>query len=134
MSLKGIRDTVQTSLDNISNLRIYDTVPDSIRELPACWILPTSGTYNDTMANGMTHNFEITLLVARAGNLDEAQNTLDDLLEPTGSGSIPAYIHSTSLSTHGSSITTTGYSDYGGLEFNGTPFIGVKIDFQVMVD
>ncbi len=134
MSLKGIRDAVQTSLDNISGLRVYDTVPDSIREIPACWILPTSGTYNETMADGMTHSFEVTLLVARAGNLDEAQNTLDDLLEPTGGGSIPAFIHSTSLSTHGSDIVTTGYSDYGGLEFNGTPFIGAKIQFDVMVD
>ena len=134
MSLKGIRDAVQTSLDNISGLRVYDTVPDTIRELPACWVLPIGGTYNDTMNNGMTHEFETTVLIARGGNLDEVQDTLDDLLEPTGSGSIPAYIHSTSLSTHGSDIIVTGYRDYGGLEFNGTPFIGVKVDFLVMVD
>ena len=134
MSLKGIRDAVQTSLDNISGLRVYDTVPDTIRELPACWVLPIGGTYNDTMNNGMTHEFETTVLIARGGNLDEVQDTLDDLLEPTGSGSIPAYMHSTSFSTHGSDILVTGYRDYGGLEFNGTPFIGVKIDFQVMVD
>jgi hypothetical protein len=134
MSLKGIRDAVQTSLDNISGLRVYDTVPDQIQELPACWVKPSSATYNDTFADSMTHNFECTILVARGGNLDEVQDTLDDLLEPTGSGSIPAYIHSTSLSTHGSDILVTGYRDYGGLEFNGTPYIGAKVDFLVMVD
>ena len=134
MSLKGIRDAVQTSLDNISGLRVYDTVPDQIQELPAVWVKPNSGNYNDTFSDGMTHEFECTILVARGGNLDEVQDTLDDLLEPTGVGSIPAYIHSTSLSTHGSDILVTGYRDYGGLEFNGTPYIGAKIDFQVMVD
>lgn len=134
MSLKGIRDAVQTSLDNISNLRVYDTVPDQIQELPACWVKPNAGSYNDTFTSGMTHDFEVTILVARGGNLDEVQDTLDDLLEPTGSGSIPAYIESSSLSTHGSDIMVIGYRDYGGLEFNGTPFIGAKVDFQVMVD
>ena len=134
MSLKGIRDAVPTSIYNISGLRVYDTVPATIRELPACWILPIGGAYNDTMGNGMTHEFEVTVLIARGGNLDEVQDTLDDLIEPTGSGSIPAYIDSASLSTHGSDILVTGYRDYGGLEFNGTPFIGVKIDFLVMVD
>ena len=115
MSLKGIRDAVQTSIDNVSGLRVYDTVPDQLRELPACWIVPTAGTYNETFSNGMTHEFEVTVLVARGGNLDEVQDTLDDLLEPTGSGSIAAYIHSTSLSTHGSDIVVTGYRDYGGI-------------------
>ena len=134
MSLKGIRDAVQTSLDNISGLRVYDTVPDQIQELPAAWVKPNSGTYNYTFTSGMTHEFECTLLVARGGNLDEVQDTLDDLLEPSGSGSVPAFIESTSLSTHGSDIIVTGYRDYGGLEFNGTPFIGAKVDFQVMVD
>ena len=65
MSLKGIRDAVQTSLDNISGLRVYDTVPDQIQELPAAWVKPNSGTYNDTFTSGMTHEFECTLLVAR---------------------------------------------------------------------
>ena len=83
MSLKGIRDAVQTSIDNISGLRVYDTVPDTIRELPACWVLPIGGTYNDTFNSGMTHEFETTVLIARGGNLDEVQDTLDDLLEPT---------------------------------------------------
>ena len=78
MSLKGIRDAVQTSLDNIS------------------------------------------------GSISTFSTRSSINLEPT--------TFDTSLSTHGSDILVTGYRDYGGLEFNGTPFIGVKVDFLVMVD
>lgn len=133
MSLKGIRDAVQSSVDDISGLRVYDTVPDSINEFPACWVLPRSGNYLDAMSTAMTHNMEVTLLVARAGNLDEVQDTLDDFIDSTGSNSIPAKIEASSLGSHGSMILVTGYDTYGGLDFNGTPFIGAKINFQVMV-
>ena len=64
MSLKGIRDAVKSSVDDISGLRVYDTVPDQIQELPACWVKPNTGSYNDTFSDGMTHNFELTILVA----------------------------------------------------------------------
>ena len=133
MSLKGIRDAVATSIDDISGLRIYDTVPDAINEFPAAWVLPKSGVYNDAFSTAMTHNLEITLLVARQGNLDEVQDTLDDFIDSAGSNSIPAKIEASSLGSHGDAILVTGYDTYGGLEFNGTPYIGAKINFQVMV-
>ena len=133
MSLKGIRDAVQSSIDDISGLRVYDTVPDNINEFPACWVLPRNGSYTDTFTTAMTHNLEVTLLVARQGNLDEVQDTLDDFIDSTGSNSIPAKIEASSLGVHGDGILVTGYDTYGGLEFNGTPFIGAKINFTVMV-
>ena len=133
MSSKGIRDAVQSSVDDITSLRVYDTVPDSINEFPACWVLPRSGSYLDAMSTAMTHNMELTLLVARAGNLDEVQDTLDDFIDSTGSNSIPTKIEASSLGSHADAILVTGYDTYGGLEFNGTPFIGAKINFQVMV-
>ena len=134
MSLKGIRDAVQSSVDDISGLWVYDTVPDSINELPACWIIPSNGFYSDTFGNSMTHNLELTLLIARGGNLDEVQESLDDFIDFAGSNSIPTKIEETNLSTHGSTILVTSYTDYGGLEFAGTPFIGARINFAVTVD
>ena len=82
----------------------------------------------------MTHNLELTLLIARGGNLDEVQDLLDDFIDFSGSNFIPVKIEASSLGSHGSSITVTNYSDYGGLEFAGTPFIGAKINFSVTVD
>ena len=107
-----------------------------------CGIIGLSNVGKSTLFNALTEsnkavaaNYPFSTIKPNIGRVSVPDERLKILSEIRKSEkTIPAYIDSASLSTHGSDILVTGYRDYGGLEFNGTPFIGVKIDFQVMVD
>lgn len=132
MTVAGIRDAIKTALETISGLRVYDTVPDSIGELPAAWVLPTGGTYDFDVGGDMEHRFEIVLLVQRGGSLTEAQDALDGYLAESGTGSIKAAVDAATLSTHADAIRVEGYRDYGGMEYAGQLYLGVRFDVSVI--
>jgi hypothetical protein len=132
MSLAGIRDAIKTALETISSLRVYDTAPESIGELPAAYILPVSGSYDFDAGGHMTHRFEIVLLVRQGGSLAEAQDSLDAYLAESGASSVKAAVDAASLGTHGDIIRVEGYRDYGGLEYGGMLYLGAKWDVSVI--
>jgi len=134
MSVSGIRRAIAEALEAVSGLRIYQTAPESVNELPAAYILPRIGTYDFTMGGAsMVHQFEVIVLVSKGGSLAEAQETLDKYLDPTGTDSIKEAIEDADLGTDADTIRVDGYRDYGGLEYGGTPYIGCKFDISVWV-
>lgn len=133
MSIAGIRDAIKTGLSTISGLRAFDTVPDSINELPAAWVLPISGAYDLTAGSTMVMQFEVTLLVNRQGSISEAQDTLDGYIAPSGSDSVKAAIETANLGTHADSARVVDFHEYGGLEFGGATYIGVKFTVEVLI-
>ena len=135
MTLKGIRDALQTALETVSGLRVHDTVPEGIMEVPCAWITPRSGTYPRTFTSAaMDHQLEVTVLVQRMGDAEERQDTLDDYLDPTGSSSLLAALNATAVGAHGSSLQVKGYRDYGGYEFGEQTYLGFTLDVEVLVD
>lgn len=132
MTVAGIRDAIQAALQTISGLRVYDTVPASVGELPAAWVVPIGGTYDFDVGGDMEHRFEIILLVRSGGSLAEAQDAIDGYLAESGTGSVKAAVDAATLSTHADAIRVTGYRDYGGMEYAGQPYLGVRFDIVVI--
>jgi len=133
MSVSGIRDNIKTALEAISGLRAYDTVPDNL-EVPCVFIRPNYGSYDEVASAAVwIPRFEVTLLVARIGDVGESQDILDSLIEPTGATSIKAAIEAGTYTGNASDVRVTGFRDYGGLVFAGATFIGVKFDCEALV-
>ena len=63
-SFSTIRSAIKTTLaDNISGLRVYDTIDDMIN-VPACVVVPTSIDFNEAMARGTDkYDFEVLVVV-----------------------------------------------------------------------
>lgn len=134
MSIAGIRDAMKTGLQTINALRgVYDTVPDSINEYPAAFILPISGDYDLDAGGNWLPNFEVTLLIRRQGDVQDAQDTIDGFIAPSGSGSVKAAIEAADYGSHASSVRVARFKDYGGLLFAGVTYIGCKFDVEVLV-
>ncbi|MDP2731073.1 MAG: hypothetical protein Q8O55_11425 [Dehalococcoidales bacterium] len=131
MSISALRDTLKTGLETISGLKVYDTVPDAIGQLPAFFMLPKSGDY-DQAASGQFYRLmlEGTLLIRRVSEVQQAQDSLDSYLQPTGSSSVKAAIEAVDYSTDADVVRVSGFRDYGGLEFAGQQFIGCKFDIE----
>ena len=134
MSLTGIKSAICTALDTISGLRVYTQAPESVHEPPCVYVLPKSGAFHYDAGNNMTHELEVVLLIARGGDLASAQTNIDEYLDSTGTKSIKAVLESTELvkGTHMHDLTVTGYSEYGGLQYAETVFLGVKFQISVI--
>ena len=134
MTLKGIRDALQTGLETISGLRVHDTVPEGIMEVPCAWVTPVSGIYPRTFTSpSMDHQLEVTILVQRMGDAEERQDSLDDYIDPSGASSLLAALNAVDLGAHGSSLLVKGYKDYGNYEFGEQNYLGFKVDVEVLV-
>lgn len=134
MSLAGIKAAIVTALDTISGLRAYDQAPESVNDLPCAYVLPKSGAFHFDAGNNMTHELEIILLVQRGGELQQAQADIDAYMDSTGTKSVKAVLESSALvkGTDIQDLIVTGYRDYGGLEYAGSVFLGLKFDVHVL--
>ena len=84
MSLESIRNSIISSLEGISGLRVYDHVPDGVHEFPAVAVRLHAANYADA-----TFTFRL-LLVARSWDEGEAALALHPFLEGSGERSIKA--------------------------------------------
>ncbi len=133
MSISGLRDNIKTALETISGLRAYDTVPDNL-EVPCVFVRPSNGSYDEVASAAVwIPRFEVTLLVARIGDVGESQDALDSYIEPTGTNSIKAAVEAGTYTGNASDVRVTGFRDYGGLVFGGVTYIGVKFDVSVLI-
>ena len=132
MSISGVRSAINTALDTISGLRTFATLPDTINEFPAVFVMPRSGEYDYDVGGDMTHKYEIVLLIRRWGEVTEAQDDLDPYCDEAGTYSIKAAVDAATLSTYADAIRVTGFRDYGGIEFAGINYIGVRFDVDVI--
>ncbi len=90
--LKNIKDGLQTALQTITGLRVFDQSVESVNEFPAAVILNDPIDY-EVQLGGDTFSGElrVLLLVAQADALG-AWEALDSYLAPLGTSSIKAAI------------------------------------------
>ena len=130
MSMTGIKAAIVTALESVTTLkRVYSQVPDKINEIPCAYVLPRSGTFHMDVGGNMTHTMEAVVLVKRVADLVEGQEALDEYLDDS---SIKTAIEAADLSTHAHAVIVTGYRDYGGLEYSGDVYLGLKFDIKVI--
>jgi hypothetical protein len=97
MTLAAVRDGLVTRLNTISGLRVYETPPDSVPELPAAIV--TQGepfaSYDQVMgAADVRYSFEVLLLVRSADDA-QAWADLEPYLSPAGASSVKAAVDGT---------------------------------------
>lgn len=97
MTLAAVRGALAIQLDTIAGLRIYDTPPDSVQELPAAIVTfgPNTATYALTLgAEDVRFTFQVLLLLG-SGDEVQAQQDLEPYLDATGTSSIKAAVEGT---------------------------------------
>jgi hypothetical protein len=133
-NLGGIKAAIVTALETVTTLnRVYDHLPASINETPCAYVMPKSGNFHMDAGTNMTHRLEVCVLLKRIGDVEEAQENLDDYLD--ASGTIAAAIEGATLGTYAHALMVEGYHDYGGYEFPAGSqqyFIGVRFDILVI--
>jgi hypothetical protein len=132
-SFSTIRTAIKTTLaNNISGLRVYDTIDDMIN-VPACVVVPTSIDFNEAMARGTDkYDFDVLVVVSRADSRS-GQNQLDSFINGSGSNSIrQAIFQNSTLGQSDTSAVVTTMSDYGGTyAVNGVESIGARLGVTV---
>ena len=97
MTLAAVRGALATRLDTIAGLRVYDTPPDSIQELPAAIVIFGSDTATYAMTIGaedVSFVFEVLLLLGSADEI-QAQQDLEPYMDATGASSVKAAVEGT---------------------------------------
>lgn len=92
VSWATIRDEMQTAIDAISGLSVYDVMPDTIPNKNAAVVLPGSPLLEPSgHRNKYDVNIRVVVRASRASAKD-AQAALDDYMWPTGAASIIAAV------------------------------------------
>lgn len=133
-TLEAIRDGIKSTLTaNISNLEVYDTVPDVVIT-PAVVVWPELADFNVAMGRGTDRwEFDLFVLASRAV-ADEGQDTLDEHITGAGARSIRQVIfQNRTLGLTGTDAHVSGMSRYGG-KFDAAqiPHIGAVLRLVVV--
>ncbi len=86
MSIAASRSSIQTALDGIAGLRVFDHMPDSIQEFPAVAMQLEAVNYTD-----LTYRFRLLLAVA-IWDEGTAQTSVEPYLEDSGAQSLKAAV------------------------------------------
>ena len=132
-SLSSVRDGLKTTIENVSALRVHDTIPDIINP-PGVVISPDRIEFATSMQRGFDeYNFDLLVLVSRASSRS-GQDELDSYITGSGSNSIRQVIFNNA--TLGLSETDafvesmTGYN--ASYEANGRALIGANLSVKVI--
>lgn len=130
--LKDIRSRLAANAATCSGLKeAHPKVVGVISSTPAVVIRPAQILIAETFEGATTYRFVAQVLV-QIGDLDDAQDTLDDLLETTGSGSLITALESDiDLNGEAHSVRVFEVSDYGEIEYGGVQFLGAAVSFEV---
>jgi len=133
-TLSEITDAIKTTLnDNISGLRVYDTVPDMGLNFPAAFIVPTNIEFDTSMQRGTDlYTFDILVACQRTDSRT-GQDKLATFITGQGSTSIRQAIFNNS--TLGLSDTTSRCLAVSNISadvnVNGIDAVGANVEMQV---
>ena len=92
-NINGIREALKTNLQNITNLRVYDLIPDVV--VPPCAVVgQLDFTFDIDNARGLDQaSVDVYVIVQRISERT-GQEKLDNYLAGSGSGSIKTALES----------------------------------------
>ncbi len=132
-SFSSVRTALKTTItNNVSGIRVYDTIDDMIN-VPAAVLIPTSINFTEAMARGTDrYEFDLIVVVSRADSRS-GQNELDGYINGSGSNSIrQAVFENATLGQSDTSAVVTTMSDYGATyAVNGVESIGARLSVTV---
>lgn len=130
--LKDIRTRLAVNAATCTGIEeAHAKVVGTIHSTPAVVIRPGQILYAETFEGATTYRF-VVLLLTQIGDLDDAQDTLDALLETTGSGSVIAALESDiDLNGEAHSVRVADMDDYGLTEYGRSSFLGAALTVEV---
>lgn len=138
MALEDLDTIIQglaTALRTIDGLTVYAEPLESIRESPAAYILPAEMLYDQTFGGDAEIRLVVTVLVSTKAGFAEAHAKLRKYMARDSEGSIKDAIDDDP--TLGGScafcVCKRAY-EYGGHEYNGEQFLGVRFEMQILED
>jgi hypothetical protein len=132
VNLADIRAALATRLATVTELRIYEHVPDTVE--PPCAIVSLgNGDYTTDLSGGGNVNWTVQLLVSRAGGDVRAQQKLDGYLSTDTAESIFAAVHGdTELDDTIDSAEVQSWTAPGNYVFGETAYVGVEIQVETL--
>jgi|TARA_R110000744_G_scaffold32358_4_gene75719 hypothetical protein len=133
-TLSQIADAIKTTLnDNITGLRVYDTVPDLGLNFPVAFIVPTNIDFDTSMQRGTDlYTFDILVACQRTDSRS-GQDKLATFITGQGSTSIRQAIFNNSTlglaDTSSRCVSVTNIS--ADVSVNGIDAIGANVEIQV---
>ena len=130
--LKDIRTRLAANAATCSGIEeAHAKVVGVIHSTPAVVIRPGQIVYAETFEGAATYRLVVHVLV-QLGDLDDAQDTLDDLLETSGTGSLIAALESDiDLNGEAHSVRVSDVEDYGRVEYGTSEFLGASVNVEV---
>jgi len=89
-SISTTRDEIKTALETITNLRVHDTIPENVNPTDVGVAVVRLGgvpEYDNDFGSGAVFEFVVSIL-ATVVSQRSGQNSIDDLLDPTGAESV----------------------------------------------
>jgi|TARA_R110000772_G_scaffold38762_3_gene91280 hypothetical protein len=133
-TLSQIADAIKTTLnDNITGLRVYDTVPDLGLNFPVAFIVPTNIDFDTSMQRGTDlYTFDILVACQRTDSRS-GQDKLATFITGQGGTSIRQAIFNNSTlglaDTSSRCVSVTNIS--ADVSVNGIDAIGANVEIQV---
>ena len=129
--ISGARDGLNTLLENVSGLRVYDHRPDSVNELPAAFVQFVGRSEGLTLSgSSFIGRMTVTVLLSKAKRAD-GYDDLTKYLDPLGTQSIEAQLDSDS--TWGGSVDDGRVRKFGNLrelDIGGGRYVAVDFECE----
>lgn len=133
-TLSQITDALKTTLnDNITGLRVHDTVPDLGLNFPAAFIVPTDIYFDTSMQRGTDlYTFDILVACQRTDSRS-GQDKLATFITGQGGTSIrQAIFNNSTLGLADTTSRCVGVSNISAdVNVNGIDAIGANVQIQV---
>lgn len=132
MNLAAIRQGLATRIKTISGLDAVPRVYDSVVP-PVAVVANVGGNYDDDFDGDGTVNLKVLLLVSRASDSADAQQALDEYLNPTGAKSVKAKVDADpTLGGACDSARVVGWeTETGFYTVGGVDYAGVELNIEV---
>lgn len=133
-TVSQVRDGLKTTItDNISSIRVYDTVPE-VANVPAIVVEPASATFKGFNSLCSMWEYDLFVLVSRV-DAPRGQDLLDQYIDGTGASSIRQVIHNNpTLGLPGVDASVETMRGYAGtFESTGVKYIGAILRVAVLI-
>lgn len=124
-AISTTRDELKTALETITDLRAFDTIPETVNptDIGVAVVGTVSVEYNHAFGKTLAaFEFPVTLL-ASVASLRSGQDALDNLLDPSGSGSAKVAIEAGTYTQVAYCRVATakglGFAEIAGVQYQG---------------
>lgn len=132
MNLQTVRQNLSAAIENVNNLRVYDSIPTQISP-PAAVVILGDGTYSNDFDAAMLVNYTVLVLLTRADDR-HGQERLDEFLSDGGVNDTiyTAVSNDPTLGGACDSARAVGWNQPATFTIAGIDYIGAEVTVEVL--